>query len=113
MNLHHLLLQLFQFFHKSPNKIKMAPHSSISPLPFLEICDVSPPGNMSGRHHKNTQWKQVTVKSLGVTFFKEFPWGRVKTIAPDISTWGEQNCINKKQLQPVTWFCLLFPIYIN
>lgn len=52
---------------------------------------------------KNMKWKQGTAKCIGVTLFEE------TNTAPDISTWGEtkQN-INKKQLQPLTWFCLLF-----
>lgn len=47
--------------------------------------------------------RQGTAKCIGVTLFEE------TNTAPDISTWGEtkQN-INKKQLQPLTWFCLLF-----
>lgn len=116
MNFHHLLLQLFLCFFTSHQTKPKWPriHPSLHCFFSGFLRCFSPPGNIKIYNHNNTQWKQGTVKCLGVTFCKDFFGDESKPLPQIFQRGGKQKQdINKKQLQSVTWFCLLFPIYIN
>lgn len=104
---------LFLIIHQT--EMKMTPHFIHVSTAFFLKSEVFLPLEIY-HHKKNRRHSEM----IGCDFFFYkgiFFWGGDESKPlPQIfqhEGGGTKQGTNKKQLQPVTWFCLLFPIYIN